>query len=148
MATRFTPSTLGSQTDAINTIADELHAMTGVGAATENATVTAVTMTAAQALAGVWENTAAGALALTLPTAANLVAAMPNAQVGSTFVLWIVNTGNNTITFTTNTGLTITLGHGTATLATALTQALMFKVTAITDGAETVDVWPLLKAGQ
>lgn len=141
---RFTPETHGSTESAIATLADELHAVGGVGAATVNATTTDATMTAAEALRGIYHNGANGALALTLPTAASLIAAWPNVQTGSTAFLWVVNTGNNTITFTTNTGLTINKGHGTATLATALSQLLCFKVTSAT----TVDVWAVLKAGQ
>jgi hypothetical protein len=145
MATRFTPSTLGSNVEAINVLADELHAVSGVGAATVNTTTTARTMTAAEFLSGVFVTTAAGALALTFPTAAALVAAMENAQVGSQAVLYLVNAGNNTLTITTNTGLTINGGHGTATLPTATSQIIIAKATNVTSGAEAVTLYPLLK---
>lgn len=145
MADRFTPSTLGSQTEAINKLADELHAVGGVGATTVNTTTTARTMTAAEFLQGVFTTTAAGALALTFPTAAALVAAFPNAQVGSQAVLYLVNAGNNTLTITTNTGLTITGGHGTATLPTNTSQIVIAKFTNVTSGAEAVLLIPFLK---
>jgi hypothetical protein len=142
--TRFVANQ-GSPTAGMNTLADELHAHEGVGAIAVNTTVTARTMTAAEALAGVFTTTAAGALALTLPTAAALVAAFPNVQVGSQFVLFLVNAGNNTLTLTTNTGLTITGGHGTATMPTVTSQILIGKFTNVTVGAEAVTFVPFLK---
>lgn len=145
MATRFTPATIGSMTEGMDVLADELHVVESVGLATTNTTVTARTMTAAEALAGVFITTAAGALALTLPTAAALVAAFPNVQVGSQFVLYLVNAGNNTLTLTTNTGLTINGGHGTATLPTVTSQILVGKFTNVTAGAEAVTFYPFLK---
>jgi len=145
MATRFTPSTLGSETESLNKIADELHAVGGVGAIAVNVTTTARTMTAAEFLAGVFTTTAAGALAVTFPTAAALVAAFPNVQVGSQAVLYLVNAGNNTLTITTNTGLTITGGHGTATLPTVTSQIIIAKFTNVTSGAEAVTLVPFLK---
>lgn len=148
MADRFTPSTLGSQTEAINKLADELHAVSMVGAAAVVNTATTHLVTPAQLLAGVYVNSRDGAVAWTLPTAAAMVAAMPNCQVGSTFQCWLINTGNDTTTITTNTGNTITGGHGTATLATALSQLIIGKVTNITPGSEAVTYYPVLKAGQ
>jgi hypothetical protein len=145
MADRFTPATLGSNTAAINVLADELHAIESVGLATTNTTTTARTMTAAEFLAGVFITTAAGALALTFPTAAALVAAFPNVQVGSMAVLFLVNAGNNTLTITTNTGLTITGGHGTATMPTVTSQIVIAKFTNVTSGAEAVTLYPFLK---
>lgn len=144
MATRFNVVE-GSEVDALDTIADELHAVQGVGAAAVNTTTTARTMTAAEFLAGLFVTTAAGALALTLPTAAALVAAFPNVQVGSQVELKLVNAGNNTLTLTTNTGLTITGGHGTATLPTVTSQILVAKFTNVTLGAEAVTIYPFLK---
>jgi len=148
MADRFTPATLGSMTAAINTIADELHAVSMVGAAALVDTATTHLVTPAQLLAGVYVNSRAGAVDWTLPTAAAMVAAMPNAQVGSTFQCWLINTGNNTTTIVTNTGNTITGGHGTATLATALSQLVIGKLTNVTSGAEAVTYYPILKVGQ
>ena len=144
MTTRFTAST-SSMTEAVNVIADELHQVAGVGAIAVNVTTTARTMTAAEFMAGVFTTTAAGALAVTYPTAAALVAAMPNAQVGSQAVLFVVNAGNNTLTHTTNTGLTITGGHGTATMPTNTSQIVIAKCTNVTSGAEAVTLVPFLK---
>ena len=145
MATRFTPANIGSQTDAIDRVADELHAISGNGtAATTNTAASPVTMTAAQALAGLYIQDTDGAFALTLPSAANLVAAFANAQVGSSFFMAIVNTGNNTTTITAGTGNTLG-GHATATLATATSQLFHVKFTNVTAAAEAVTWTPVLK---
>ncbi len=142
--TRFT-AVVASQTDAINALADQVNAAGGTGASTTNVTTTARTMTAAEALSGIFITTAAGALALTLPTAAALVAAFTNAQVGAQFTLYVVNASNATVTLTTNTGLTINGGHGTATLPTVTSQILVGKFTNVTAGAEAVTFTPVLK---
>ena len=145
MVDRFTPSTLGSQTEAINTLADEVHGMSGNGTAiTTNTAASPIVMTAAQALSGMYIQDTDGAFGITLPTAALLVAAMPNVQVGSSFWFAMVNTGNNTTTITAGTGNTLG-GHGTATLATATSQMFLVKVTNITSGSEAVTWVPVLK---
>lgn len=148
MADRFTPSDIGSQTEAINRLADELHVVGNIGAVATVTTATTHLVTPAQLLAGIYINDRDGAVAWTLPTAETMVAALPNAQVGSTFQCWLVNTGNDTTTITTNTGNTITGGHGTATLATALSQLVIGKVTNVTAGTEAITYYPVLKAGQ
>lgn len=63
----------------------------------------------------VWKNTANGAVALTTRTATQMVADIPNAYVGMTFVVRVISGGDNTVTLTAGTGVTIT---GTATAAT------------------------------
>jgi len=145
MADRFTPQDIGSTTEAIDRIADELHAVSGNGSTvTTNAAASPVTMTAAQALAGAYIQSTAGAFALTLPSAANLVAAIENCQVGTSFWFALVNTGSGTLTITAGTGNTLG-GHGTTTLATATSQMFMVKVTSITSGSEAVVWYPVLK---
>jgi hypothetical protein len=138
MATRFV-TTHKSNNAAINDLSDRAEKNTV--AVVTNTTTTGITMTTAQMLAGVFVTTAAGAFALTLPTAVDMIAALPNAQVGTQFVCFLVNAGNNTLTITTNTGNTITGGHGTATMATATSQILVGKVTAAT----TITYFPILK---
>ena len=87
------------------------------------ANVTAFTATAAQvsganhvslALTG----TLAAGQALTLPTAASIIAAVPNAYVGQTYTLRIINqsSANFAWTVTANTGSTLA-GGGVATVA-------------------------------
>jgi len=56
-----------------------------------------------------------GATALTTPTAAQIIAAVPGWEVGDSYRLRIYNTNAGTLTLTGGTGVTIT---GTATLAT------------------------------
>lgn len=141
MATRFN-SAQGSPTGAINTIADELHNQ--VGASTSNAAASPIVMTAAQALAGIYKQTTAGAFGITLPTAALVVAAMANPQVGSKFMLAFINTGNNTLTITAGTGNTLG-GQTTATLATNTSNLFIAEVTNITAGSEAITYHVLLK---
>lgn len=141
MATRFNTSQ-GSMVGAINTIADELHNQ--VGASTSNAAASPLTMTAAQALSGIYKQTTAGAFALTLPTAALVVAAMVNPQVGSKFTLVIINTGSGTLTITAGSGNTLG-GQTTATLPTVTSQILFAEVTNITAGSEAITYHVFLK---
>lgn len=63
----------------------------------------------------VWKNTANNAVALTTRTATQMFADVPHAQIGQSFVLRIFSGGDNTVTLTAGTGVTIT---GTATVAT------------------------------
>jgi hypothetical protein len=145
MADRFTPATVGSMTEGTNRLADELHVIGAVGAAASVSTTTTHLVTAAQMLAGVYVNTRDGAVAWTLPTAEAMLAAYPNAQIGSQFVLYLINEGNDTTTITTNTGNTITGGHGTATLAATTSQIIVGKFTNVTTGAAAITYFPVLK---
>lgn len=87
-----------------------------------------VTLTAAQQLAGLYEHTSVtGAGTATLDTAANLDAAMPNVQVGDTFNFTYANVGTQTVTITTNTGLTL---KGTVAVPTLKNATLTFRRTA------------------
>jgi hypothetical protein len=56
-----------------------------------------------------------GATAQTTPTAANILAAIPNGQIGDSYVLRIVNSNGGTLTITADASVTAT---GTLTLAT------------------------------
>lgn len=95
----------------------------------QNATTTTIatqnsTPTAAQLLGGLIDHVSVtGAGTATFDTAANIDAAIPNAQVGDSFPCLYANTGTQTVTFTTNTGLTL---KGTATLATLKNALLTF----------------------
>jgi len=96
------------------------HANVNVREFTRKVTVSAlaggaVTVTAAQLLGGYITNDPAADVALTLPTAALLVAAIPNCQVGSSFKCVIENTGD------ADEEMTLTLGAGaTLTLSSAI----------------------------
>lgn len=79
-----------------------------VSGGTEATQSTTATLTAAQLLGGFINSAPAGAITLTLPTAANMVAGVPGAKVGDTFVCSIENTAGG--------ANSITLGAGGATL--------------------------------
>lgn len=71
---------------------------------------------------------------LTLPLAATLIAALPNAQVGTSYILRFINTNSGTATIVTNTGWTLT---GTLTLATNTTRDFLVTITSISAGTVT-----------
>lgn len=74
-----------------------------------NATAGALTITTAQVLAGLAAfSGAAGAVAYTLPLAADLIAAMPFMDIGDTFTFIVANSAAQAATITTNTGWTVT----------------------------------------
>jgi len=107
------------------------------GPAPQAATSTA-TLTAAQ-VTGEWlvANPSTSAATYTLPTAAALDAVLVNAKVGSTFDLFIVNTGTSSGTVTLSMGTGITDG-GNAAVAVAVTSSAMFRFRKTGDAAYTV----------
>lgn len=79
-----------------------------------------------------WCNLASsGATAMTTRTAAQLIANIPNAQIGMNYMLMIFNSNGGTLTLTGGTGVTIT---GTATIATNIVRFYNVSIT----GAATV----------
>lgn len=109
----------------------------GYAAAPQTATATA-TLTAAQIVGGMLvANPGTSAATYTLPTAALIEAAVPNATVGSTFDLSIVNIGTSSgaVTLATATGLT---DGGNAFTAVAVTSSAMFRFRKTADNAYTV----------
>lgn len=78
----------------------------------------------------VFDNTGTTPANLQLPTAAALLALLPNAQIGFSWVLVVKNSssGANTLTLTTNTGLTLT---GTMTAAQNTGRMLIATFTAV-----------------
>ena len=106
-------------------------------AAPQSATSTA-TLTAAQVV-GNWlvANPSTSAATYTLPTGAQIDAALPNASVGSTFDLAIVNTGTSsgTVTLATATGIT---DGGNAFVAVAVTSSAVFRFRKTDTAAYTV----------
>ena len=75
------------------------------------------------------QNTANGAFAWTTRTATQMFADTPNARVADAYYLRITNTGNNTLTITAGSGVTLT---GTATLATNTTRDFVVTFTSAT----------------
>jgi len=99
---------------------------------TTEATADDVTYTAAELLGGlILRDCAGGARADLFPTAATIIAAIPNCQVGDSFDVVIRNTADSseTITMTTNTGLTLS---GTMTIAQSNSKIFRVLVTAAT----------------
>lgn len=109
----------------------------GAFAAPQTATSTA-TLTAAQITGGMLvANPSTSAATYTLPTAALIDAAVPNATVGSTFNLNVINVGTSsgTVTLATATGLT---DGGNAFVAVAITSSAAFRFRKTGDAAWTV----------
>jgi len=103
-------------------------------AAPQTATATA-TLTAAQILGNVLvANPSTSAATYTLPTAAAIDAVLTNAKIGSTFDLYIVNTGTSSGAVTLAAGTGITDG-GNALVAVAITSSAMFRFRKTGDAA-------------
>ena len=103
-------------------------------AAPQTATATA-TLTVAQILGNVLvANPSTTAATYTLPTAAAIDAVLTNAKIGSTFDLYIVNTGTSSGTVTLAAGTGITDG-GNALVAVAVTASAMFRFRKTGDAA-------------
>lgn len=79
----------------------------------------------------VYDNTGTTPGNLQFPTAANVVAAIPNAQIGMSYTLQIRNSSGsaNTATITTNTNITLT---GTMTIAQFATRTFIVTLTSLT----------------
>lgn len=110
---------------------------------TTDATAAAITMTAAQILGGLILRDPNGAgRADLVPTAANLVAAIPGAEVGTSFEFTIRNTADaaETITVTTNTGATLS---GTMTIAQNNSKRFLARLTNVTVGSEAYALYSL-----
>lgn len=104
--------------------------------AVTDATAAAITMTIAQFLSGLIKRDPNGAARADLvPTAALVVAALPGAEVGSSFEFTIRNTADaaETITVTTSTGATLS---GTMTIAQNNSKRFRLELTNVTPGSE------------
>ena len=109
----------------------------GESAAPQAATATA-TLTVAQILGNMLvANPSTTAATYTLPTAAAIDAVLTNAKIGSTFDLYIVNTGTSSGTVTLAAGTGITDG-GNALVAVAVTASAMFRFRKTGDAAYSV----------
>lgn len=106
--------------------------------ATTVSTAGAVTYTAAQLKTGLILRDPNGAARADLfPTAANLLTAVPGAIVGTSFIVTIRNTADaaETITMTTNTGLTLS---GTMTIAQNEQKSFLVTFTNVGTAAVTI----------
>ena len=113
------------------------EAILGAMAAPQTATATA-TLTAAQITGQILvANPSTTAATYTLPTGALIDEAVPNATVGSTFDLSIVNIGTSSgaVTLAVSTGVT---DGGNAVVATAITASALYRFRKTADLAWTV----------
>lgn len=101
----------------------------------ETAVDDTATVTAAQLLKRILDSVPTAAAAFALPTAALLVAAIPNAKVGDSFSFIITNNsaGANTITVSAGSGGT---GDGTLTVAQNVCRLFIVTITNVTAAAE------------
>lgn len=99
-------STMTSTEEAINRLADLANFL---GQRTRTArTAGEATLTAAQHVNGIISQAGTpGAFSLTMPTAALIVAAIPNCQIGSSYEFIIVNHGDGAITVVIGSGMTL-----------------------------------------
>ncbi len=95
---------------------------------------TTATLTAAQLLGGMINSVPAGAITLTFPTAANMIAGLRGAQVGDSFDVTLANTsaGANTITLAAG-GATLRGNTSVAQNKVALLRVLITNVTAASE---------------
>lgn len=95
---------------------------------TQIALTDTTTVTAEQLIAGVLDGTPTAAATYTLPTATDLVAAIPNCKVGSSFMFVVNNKseGTNTITVAAGTDGT---ADGTLTVAQHVIRAFLVIIT-------------------
>lgn len=123
----------GFQVGAGNPAETILSRLNAPQTATSSATLTAAQVT------GNWlvANPSTSAATYTLPTGALIDAAVPNASVGTTFDLYLVNTGttSGTVTLATATGIT---DGGNAFVAVAITSSALFRFRKTGDGTWTV----------
>lgn len=106
-------------------------------------TAGAVTYSAAEVAGGIiLRNTNGANRADLVPTAANLLAAMPHAQVGQSLEFTIRNTAGaaETITVTTNTGVTLS---GTMTIAQSNSKRFLAVFTNVTAASEAYTLYSL-----
>ena len=123
----------GYQVGAGNRAETILGAMAAPQTATATATLTAAQIVNTMLVA----NPSTSAATYTLPTAAQIDAAVPNAVTGSTFDLYIVNIGTSSGTVTLALGTGVTDG-GNALVAVGTTSSALFRFRKTADGAYTV----------
>lgn len=120
--------------DDLNALLDFLNVPPGKYAAATNTaafTATGAQVAGAQNVTLNLTGTLAAGRAIQMPTALAIVAAIPNAYVGETYILTIQNTSsaNFAWTVTTNTGITLT---GTVTIAQNTQRSFLVTLTSLT----------------
>lgn len=133
--THFTPTRVYTTTEA------PINPKAGAEVVVTTAT-TPVTLTVAQTLAGVLFVDCQDAGGIKFPTAADLVAGIQGCAVNTSVFLWVLNTGDTTLTPVVNTGLTLGTGS-TAAMATVTSKLWMIRITNVTAGSEAGTLWSL-----
>jgi hypothetical protein len=134
-AARYAAS-YGSTTDAENLAIDLANFIAQMKLTQFSSNTT--TLTVDQFVQGIIQQSGTnGALNLTTPTAAAIVARIPNAQPNSYFNTIIQNTNNSTLTLIAGAGVTLS---GSTPVPTNKTQSYIGIVTNATPGAEAVTV--------
>jgi len=132
-------STQTSLSDAINTVVDVANALNQK--TVTSVTSSAPTLTAAQMVNNIVTLSGqTAAQTVTTDTATNIVAAIPNAQIGQTFEVIIQNghTSSGTATLSGGTNVTITNTYATAAQPITTTRQYRGVVTAIATPAVTI----------
>lgn len=143
MPDRF-PKAKASEGEAIGSLADRV--VQAMAAAWVALTSNSPTLTVAQFISAVLNLSGqTGAQTVTTPTAAAIVAALPDAQVGTAFdfALQNANTSSGAVTLAAGAGVTL---RGTVNVPITKTQLYKGVVTNATPGAEAVDLIGLLTA--
>lgn len=129
-------STQASEGKAIGVIAD-LANFLGQRTYTAITSGSSSTATAAAFVNGIYNFSGGSTYTLTTPTAAQIVAQIPNCQVGSCASVHIINTNSGTTTVTAGSGVT---GVGTLNVTTNKAQGYEIIVTNATAGSEAVQL--------
>ena len=131
----YFPAAVKNTEEALNYLAKLAQALATV------VTSAATTLTAAAATFvtnGIYSLSGGTTCTITSPTAAQIVAALDNPQVGTSFVVSIVNANSGTATMAGGTGVTVV---GLATAATNTSATFRGVVTNATSGAEAVSLF-------
>lgn len=131
----YFPAAVKNTEEALNYLAKLAQALATV------VTSAATTLTAAAAAfvtKGIYSLSGGTTCTITSPTAAQIVAALDNPQVGTSFVVSIVNANSGTATMAGGTGVTVV---GLATAATNTSATFRGVVTNVTSGAEAVSLY-------
>jgi hypothetical protein len=128
----------GSEGGVLGMIADVIDVLDGVKYQAIT-TGTSATALAANFINAVYNFSGGSTYGLTTPTAAQIVAAIPNAEVGSYFRVRVYNANSGTVTMTAGTGVTFV---GVSTVLTSKCQAWDYIVTNATAGSEAVIAIP------
>lgn len=129
------PSDIPGAIISLQKTADRNAAIAAVWNALNNAA--GQTLTTAQLLGRYLDRSGAAGVSDTTPTAAQLVAAIPNVAVGDVYELVVRNRNTGTLTLVAGTGVTL---EGTTTIPTVNTRRYAIRFTNVTVGTEAVTI--------